>query len=407
MTLKIFFKKNFTISILILLSLIIVINNFFRFFENKALYQFVPWFSNYQGGFTRRGLPGEIFFQIYDLFNIHLGWIVFIFVSILYLLFYFSFFHLIRKIKLDRLIIFVIFSPLAFYFPVLNSKAAGHKEIIFLSLLSVFCLLIPKMKKIHANYFMIFIASFVILSHDGLVFYLTYLVIPFIIFFDFKNYKKLFLNLFPIIIVTCFLTTLIYFFHGTEQHVIDICDSVESFSNQGCKEAGQIAFLKHTIEYNIFSRGSAEIEGTFVYQEYFKIYSIGFIFGFFPLIILYGKSKFHLREDGVKIYPPLLLFLPLIISFPIYYIAADWGRYLYISYMSSLIIILFCLGNKILIIEKKEVIFSENIIKKFLFVIIIVIYCLGWTVPICCEKNFKSGIYAFTKRVIYYTNKKN
>jgi len=55
---KIFFKRNFGISLLVLLSLLIILNNFFRFFQNKTLYQFLPWLSNYQGGFTRRGLPG-------------------------------------------------------------------------------------------------------------------------------------------------------------------------------------------------------------------------------------------------------------------------------------------------------------------------------------------------------------
>ena len=87
--LKNFFKTNFTISFLIILSLIIITNNFFRFFQNKTAHQFVPWLSNYQGGFVRRGLPGEFLFQIHDLLNIHLGWIVFVFVILLY----FSFRH--------------------------------------------------------------------------------------------------------------------------------------------------------------------------------------------------------------------------------------------------------------------------------------------------------------------------
>ena len=155
--LKNFFKTNFTISLLIILSFIIVVNNFFRFFQNKTTHQFEAWLTNYQGGFVRRGLPGEILFQIYELFNIHLGWMVFFFVSFLYLLFYLSFFHLVKKMKINKIFIFAFFSPLAFYFPVLNSKATGQKEIIFLCLLSIFCWLLPKIKRFSANYFMILI----------------------------------------------------------------------------------------------------------------------------------------------------------------------------------------------------------------------------------------------------------
>ena len=42
---------------------------------------------NYQGGFTRRGLPGEILFRISDYFNLSLRFSIFIFQSIIYLSF--------------------------------------------------------------------------------------------------------------------------------------------------------------------------------------------------------------------------------------------------------------------------------------------------------------------------------
>ena len=78
--LKKFIKNNIALSSLLLLSLIIININFFRFFKNNATYQFDSWMSNYQGGFVRRGIPGEVFFQLHNLFDVHLGWIVFIFV---------------------------------------------------------------------------------------------------------------------------------------------------------------------------------------------------------------------------------------------------------------------------------------------------------------------------------------
>ena len=128
--LKDFIRKNLTISSLIFLSLVIVIINFLRFFKHNSAYQFDPWLSNYQGGFVRRGLPGEFFYKIYELFNINPGLVAFIFVCLLYIFFYLNFFKLIKKIKFNRLYFFVILSPISFYFPILNSKATGHKEII-------------------------------------------------------------------------------------------------------------------------------------------------------------------------------------------------------------------------------------------------------------------------------------
>ena len=174
--LKNFFKTNVISSLLIIFSFIIIVNNFFRFFQNKTSHQFAPWLSNYQGGFVRRGIPGEFLFQIHELFNLHLGWITFIFVCILYFLFYLFFFHLLKKIKLDILFVFAIFSPLSLFFPVLNSKATGHKDIIFLLFLSLFCYLIPKIKKNYANFIMILLIGLIGEQNNMLLIYVILLI---------------------------------------------------------------------------------------------------------------------------------------------------------------------------------------------------------------------------------------
>ena len=45
------------------------------------------WMINYQGGFTRRGLIGEISFQIADYLNLSLRFVIFIFQSLLYFIY--------------------------------------------------------------------------------------------------------------------------------------------------------------------------------------------------------------------------------------------------------------------------------------------------------------------------------
>ena len=75
--------------------------------------------------------------------------------------------------------------------------------------------------------------------------------------------------------------------------------------------------------------------------------------------------------------------------------------------MSSLILIIFCLTNNIFYIKRKNIADKNNMLLKILFVISIIIYGFGWTVPICCEKNFKPGIARAVKQVIYYYNKNN
>ena len=129
--LKDFIRKNLTISSLIFLSLIIIIINFLRFFKHNSAYQFDPWLSNYQGGFVRRGIPGEFFYKLYQFFDLNPAILALVFVSLLYLFFYFYFLKILAQIKLNRLLIFSIFSPLSYIFQYLIVKLLGIKKLYF------------------------------------------------------------------------------------------------------------------------------------------------------------------------------------------------------------------------------------------------------------------------------------
>ena len=85
--------------------------------------------------------------------------------------------------------------------------------------------------------------------------------------------------------------------------------------------------------------------------------------------------------------------------------AGDIIRYLYISYMSSLIIIFFFIKNNIFFIEENINKSKDSPMVKSLFILIIIFYGFGWTVPICCEKKFKPGIFNALDKIIYYYNK--
>ena len=66
------FKTNKLLNFFIYISILIIIFNFTFFVIEKSPFQYSDWLINYQGGFVRRGLPGEIFYQLYKLTNIPL-----------------------------------------------------------------------------------------------------------------------------------------------------------------------------------------------------------------------------------------------------------------------------------------------------------------------------------------------
>jgi len=403
-----FLKNNKILFSLLAISLIVIINNFFRFFQNNTAYQFDPWFSNYQGGFVRRGLPGEFFYQIYNFINIHPGWMIFIFVILLYIFFYFNFINLIKNIKINKLFILAILSPISFYFPVLNSKATGHKEILFLFFLSLFCLMIPKINKNQAFVIIILISIIISLSYEVLIFYLIYLIIPFFIYYNFKNFTQLTSYVTTFLVICLSLILINYHFNGSEKHTAKICDSVEQYVNQDCKNVGNIAHLSVEIKGYSSQKANWNYGETSLYPAYYIIYGLGFIVGFLPLFIIYYKIKsniFLLNKINLK--PFLILFLPLTSAIPVYYLGADWGRYLHINYMSSLILTFFLIKNDIFFYEKKIPIAKNSGFINSIFILILCIYSFGWTVPICCEKTLKPGIYKVIKRGINYYNKIN
>ena len=94
------------------------------------------WLINYQGGFGKRGLIGEICFQIAQFFNIKLRFIIFLFQSIIYSVYIIMIFQYLKNIKINYLILFVIFSPIFILYPVAEIEVLARKELfIFIGFL--------------------------------------------------------------------------------------------------------------------------------------------------------------------------------------------------------------------------------------------------------------------------------
>ena len=76
------------------------------------------WLINYQGGFTKRGLIGEICFQIAKYFNLNLRFIIFLFQSFIYSIFLILIYRFFRNTLANLLIILSIFTPIFLLYPV-------------------------------------------------------------------------------------------------------------------------------------------------------------------------------------------------------------------------------------------------------------------------------------------------
>jgi len=87
------------------------------------------WLINYQGGFTRRGIIGEICYQLADFFNLKLRFVIFLFQSLLYLTYSILIYNFIKNVPKNTLTIIAIFSPIFLLYPIAELEVLARKEV--------------------------------------------------------------------------------------------------------------------------------------------------------------------------------------------------------------------------------------------------------------------------------------
>ena len=88
------------------------------------------WLINYQGGYTRRGLLGELFIFLSLKFEIKIRFIIFLFQCFFYASYLFLLFYFLKNIQKNILIIFSIFSPLLIVYHIAEIEVLARKEIL-------------------------------------------------------------------------------------------------------------------------------------------------------------------------------------------------------------------------------------------------------------------------------------
>ena len=122
-------KNNFLQFFFIFLTLF----SLFKLLDNsmnRDAWQYGEWLINYQNGFIRRGLVGEIIFLFSNIFNNNIQIAFLIFISAICIVYYYISYQFIKSIKLNFIHYIIIFSPLFYFFFVVISKVGVKKEIL-------------------------------------------------------------------------------------------------------------------------------------------------------------------------------------------------------------------------------------------------------------------------------------
>ena len=366
-------KKNYFIGFLLLITFIVTSYNVTQFFNERASFQYSDWLINYQAGFVRRGLVGEIFFQLSNILQFRLDILILVFVLILYMTFYLNFYSIIRKINIKLIDLFVILSPISFFYTAFEQKASGRKEIIFLSLFSLFILIIKKISPLNQIFLIILITTITALTHSGLIFYNVYFFALFTCYNLKLGIKKISLHLLPLIFSS--LITLIFISNNStisSGELEIICKSIIEYL-PNCGKGDYVTTLTWGLKNNFEG-----FKSLWLNTNYIIFYFVAFILCFGVFLYISNNSKLHNFNFL------FIIILCMVSTLPLYLIGADYGRYMYVSYLSSILIYYFLLSENI--IKRKINVYN---IKKIIIIPILVVYSFTFTIPLCCKTKLK------------------
>jgi len=379
-------KTKNILFFLVISSFLFVAIKFYSFVVEYSSWQYADWLINYQGGLVRRGLIGEILFNIYNIFNIDLDKLILFFVVFLYAIFSYYLIKCIKYIENSYLNILIFLSPGLFIYPIMNSGIIGRKEIFLLTLIGSFVFF---EKKINLKYHLIILILTLILlslSHSAFIFYMPYFIFLYILIKNNRGLKIKFNEIFIIAITLIFLIFFINFFNGSEIGIKKICESVKEFSSENCGKSGQIFVLNLTAQGYLVEK--LNIGENFL-RNYFIVYIISAIIVFFFISVRLINSKFKKNFSNLIKYNPFLIFFILfLLTIPVYIFGRDWGRYIYISYSCTFFLYIYFLKNNILTFNKSKILNFFKF-KKITFIIFIFFYSFFWTFPFYDANNFK------------------
>ena len=338
------------------------------------------WLINYQGGFTRRGLLGDIAFNLAIFFNLKIRFVIFLLQATSYLLFLIVIYNFLKDIKINFLSKLAIYTPIFLLFPLAEIESLVRKEtLIFILFIFFLNLASKKFERKYCNFYIFFIFPISFLIWEQIIF--LFPIIFFILYL--KNYQK---NVLKTFLKICFISlpSIIIFFFTILTQLSEIghhkmCQSLMINFKENCGMS--LSMLK--------SKSSIIQQFTDVMPLYKIEYFIRYIFilfiGFLPLFILSCNSNFANTKIKVinyfkSFFSVLILLLCLV---PIFFAAMlDWGRVTNIVYTISVLLYFFLLKNKYIYTVQSKIYssISNFLNNKNYYYFIFFLYCFCWNI---------------------------
>ena len=369
-------KKNINFYIFIYLSALFLFSVFFLYQKHDVANDSTisEWLINYEGGFTKRGVIGQLSIYLSNFFIIKLRDTIFILQTFLVGTYFFLIYHFLKNIFYNKIFIFAIFTPIFILYPIAEIEVLARKEIFIFIYLLVYTF-IPIEEKKYKFYYKFFLFPVAILIWEPVIFFILFFFFLDLIENNIKKINKLFflqiISYLPSILLALYIALNPI---SEESHNLMRSSLMENF-NENCYMSCELLKTKSSIYQQFqgnFDKYSIEI---------FVRYILIIIIGFGPLFILLFNSKlknkiFFLDKFNNLLFPYLILLSPVIFLFAMGY---DWGRWVNISYVFSIISFVYIYKYNLITLSEKFL--SNKLLKNIknkIFIFIVIIYCFGW-----------------------------
>ena len=362
--------------ILIYLIILLFLSYFFLYFKHQVGNDSTisEWLINYEGGFTRRGVTGQIVILFTRLFDTELRWTIFLFQSFSCTIYFLLLWHLFKNLKTNRIITLAIFTPIFILYPIAEIEVLARKEILVFILLLIY-LLIPS-QNLLKNFFLAVFSFLSILVWEPTIFFIPIVFLYLIIENKIEKFDLKLIKIISLITPGIFLSFYIIF-NPLSDNQWDVMASVlKNEFGETCYMSCKLLKSKSSIIQQFQGNlGKYSLE---VFLRYFLIIMIGF----YPLLVLIKNSSVNnkklifFRNFDNLLLPFCIATSPVILLFAMGY---DWGRWVNISYVILVIIILNLIKSQKIILNLKSL--EKNLIYKIkgkFFIIFFIIFCFGW-----------------------------
>jgi hypothetical protein len=293
---------------------------------------FGDWLINYEAGFVRRGLTGQLIWFAARASQLSPIYIAAILCMVCYVTIFYIVWILLANSSWRLWVLIGLASPALLGFSVAG-RSGFHKEVLYFAGLAIFFVLLLRQYKdgILTTYLTV-ACVFCVLSHEALFLYLPYFAAALLVTLgDAKRTLKI--TIIPIILaaVSFYVVTK---HPGTAAMSSRICASLGDQNVRAC--GGSMGYLANDSAF-----AHSQVLSDAAHYHYFSNLPPLALLTYLPIVMAFASLWRIARLRIALFHLGLVSLISCAMSFTLFYYATDWGRWIYIHAFSLFLILLF------------------------------------------------------------------